>query len=199
MLGRNSLYVFCIGSLLSLTGQIVRFDYRGTVGIDTVVVILRHHHHGIHRMARRIATTHPAGAARAVRAAIIAALIVAAPALACAQNAASPAPQSPLSKACQPGAGALAGDPPLPNVAAALAQRKVLRILAMGAAPGRIGAGRRLHRADRGHAGERAQGHRRHHDQSRRLRRTRRQRRNPHEERGRARGARPGALAGRHQ
>jgi hypothetical protein len=40
MLGRNSLYVFCIGSLLSLTGQIVRFHYRGSVGIDTVVVIL---------------------------------------------------------------------------------------------------------------------------------------------------------------
>ena len=39
MLGRNSLYVFCIGSLLSLTGQIVRFYYRGSVGIDTVVVI----------------------------------------------------------------------------------------------------------------------------------------------------------------
>jgi len=40
MLGRNSLYVFCIGSLLSLTGQIVRFYYRGSVAIDTVVVIL---------------------------------------------------------------------------------------------------------------------------------------------------------------
>jgi hypothetical protein len=39
MLGRNSLYVFCIGSLLSLTGQIVRFYYRGSVGIDTAVVI----------------------------------------------------------------------------------------------------------------------------------------------------------------
>jgi hypothetical protein len=39
MLGRNSLYVFCIGSLLSLAAQIVRFYYRGTVGIDTAVVI----------------------------------------------------------------------------------------------------------------------------------------------------------------
>jgi hypothetical protein len=39
MLGRNSLYVFCIGSLLSLTGQIVRFYYRGSVGIDTAVVL----------------------------------------------------------------------------------------------------------------------------------------------------------------
>jgi hypothetical protein len=39
MLGRNSLYVFCIGSLLSLSGQIVRFYYRGSVGIDTAVVI----------------------------------------------------------------------------------------------------------------------------------------------------------------
>ena len=40
MLGRNSLYVFCVGSLLSLTAQIVRYYYRGTVGIDTAVVII---------------------------------------------------------------------------------------------------------------------------------------------------------------
>jgi len=40
MFGRNSLYVFCIGSLLSLIGQIVRFYYRGSVAIDTVVVIV---------------------------------------------------------------------------------------------------------------------------------------------------------------
>jgi hypothetical protein len=39
MLGRNSLYVFCIGSLLSLMAQMVRFYYRGTVGIDTLVVV----------------------------------------------------------------------------------------------------------------------------------------------------------------
>jgi len=39
LLGRNSLYVFCVGSLLSLSGQVVRFVYRGTVGIDTAVVI----------------------------------------------------------------------------------------------------------------------------------------------------------------
>ncbi len=39
MLGRNSLYVFCVGSLLSLTAQFVRLVYRGTVGIDTAVVI----------------------------------------------------------------------------------------------------------------------------------------------------------------
>jgi hypothetical protein len=39
MLGRNSLYVFCVGSLLSLGGQMVRFLYRGTVGTDTAVVV----------------------------------------------------------------------------------------------------------------------------------------------------------------
>jgi hypothetical protein len=39
MLGRNSLYVFCVGSLLSLAAQMIRFYYRGTVGADTVVVI----------------------------------------------------------------------------------------------------------------------------------------------------------------
>jgi lysophospholipase L1-like esterase len=43
------------------------------------------------------------------------------------------------SKSCQPGARALAEDSALPNVAAALAKNKTLRILAMGAAPGRIG------------------------------------------------------------
>ena len=39
MLGRNSLYVFCISSILSLAGQIVRFLYQGSVYIDTTVVI----------------------------------------------------------------------------------------------------------------------------------------------------------------
>jgi len=39
MLGRNSLYVFCVGSLLSLIAQVVRYAYRGTVGVDTVVVV----------------------------------------------------------------------------------------------------------------------------------------------------------------
>jgi hypothetical protein len=39
MLGRNSLYVFCVGSILSLAGQIVRFIYRGNIYIDTAVVI----------------------------------------------------------------------------------------------------------------------------------------------------------------
>ncbi|MBI3704334.1 MAG: SGNH/GDSL hydrolase family protein [Rhizobiales bacterium] len=46
-----------------------------------------------------------------------------------------------LSKACEPGAGATVDESPLPNVAAALKQqRKTLRILAMGAAPGRVNA-----------------------------------------------------------
>ncbi|MGE0565614.1 MAG: OpgC family protein [Pseudolabrys sp.] len=39
MLGRNSLYVFCVGSILSLAGQVARYVFRGTVGIDTAVVI----------------------------------------------------------------------------------------------------------------------------------------------------------------
>jgi hypothetical protein len=40
MLGRNSLEVFCMGSLLSLSAQIVRFVNKGNIGMDTVVVIL---------------------------------------------------------------------------------------------------------------------------------------------------------------
>ncbi|MBS0243591.1 MAG: OpgC domain-containing protein [Proteobacteria bacterium] len=37
-LGRNSLPVFCIGSLLSLAGQIVRFTQGGGLAIDTLLV-----------------------------------------------------------------------------------------------------------------------------------------------------------------
>jgi hypothetical protein len=40
MLGRNSLIVFCVGSLMSLAGQITRFVYRGDIVVDTIVVIL---------------------------------------------------------------------------------------------------------------------------------------------------------------
>jgi hypothetical protein len=39
LLGRNSLYVFCVGSILSLSGQIIRFVYKGNIYVDTVVVI----------------------------------------------------------------------------------------------------------------------------------------------------------------
>jgi hypothetical protein len=38
--GRHSLYVFCVGSLLSLAAQIVRFLFQGRIGVDTVVVIV---------------------------------------------------------------------------------------------------------------------------------------------------------------
>ena len=37
--GRNSLYVFCVGSILSLAGQIIRNFYQGNVAVDTVVVV----------------------------------------------------------------------------------------------------------------------------------------------------------------
>jgi hypothetical protein len=38
LLGRNSLYVFCMGSILSLTAQIIRSVYRGSLVVDTVLV-----------------------------------------------------------------------------------------------------------------------------------------------------------------
>jgi hypothetical protein len=38
LLGRNSLYVFCVGSLLSLIAQVVRLYYQGSVGSDTLVI-----------------------------------------------------------------------------------------------------------------------------------------------------------------
>ena len=40
ILGRNSLNVFCVGSLLSLSGQIIRFLYTGSFAVDTIVVIV---------------------------------------------------------------------------------------------------------------------------------------------------------------
>ena len=57
MLGRNSLYVFCVGSILSLAGQIVRYLYQGNIVIDTAVVIFGVAHHGSHRMASGMART----------------------------------------------------------------------------------------------------------------------------------------------
>jgi len=39
ILGRNSLNVFCVGSILSLIGQIMRFLYSGSVAVDTMIVI----------------------------------------------------------------------------------------------------------------------------------------------------------------
>jgi hypothetical protein len=38
-LGRNSLNVFCVGSLLSLIGQIVRYLYSGSFLVDSIVII----------------------------------------------------------------------------------------------------------------------------------------------------------------
>ncbi|MBX9591509.1 MAG: OpgC domain-containing protein [Hyphomonadaceae bacterium] len=40
ILGRNSLQVFCVGSLLSLSGQIIRFLYSGSLAVDTIVIIV---------------------------------------------------------------------------------------------------------------------------------------------------------------
>ena len=40
MLGRNSLNVFCVGSLLSLGGQIVRFAFSSSLWVDTAVLII---------------------------------------------------------------------------------------------------------------------------------------------------------------
>jgi hypothetical protein len=39
-LGRNSLYVFCVGSVLSLIGQVIRYVYTGSFAVDTIVVVL---------------------------------------------------------------------------------------------------------------------------------------------------------------
>jgi hypothetical protein len=40
ILGRNSLNVFCVASVLSLLGQIVRYLYSGSFGVDTAFVVV---------------------------------------------------------------------------------------------------------------------------------------------------------------
>lgn len=39
-LGRNSLNVFCVGSVLSLAGQILRFVFRGSVSVDILIAVV---------------------------------------------------------------------------------------------------------------------------------------------------------------
>jgi acyl-CoA thioesterase-1 len=85
-------------------------------------------------MARRTATTR---AACALGAALLSALTLCVSARA--QAVPPHEPLSPLSTICQAGSAAIGDQSPLPNVTAALKQRKTLRILAMGAAPGRVG------------------------------------------------------------
>ena len=87
-------------------------------------------------MARRVTTTRTSRASSAGVALIAAALAAFTPARA----QVAPSSAAPVSKACDAGAAAPAETTPLPNVAAALAKRKALRILAMGAAPGRVSA-----------------------------------------------------------
>ena len=95
-------------------------------------------------MACRIATTHTTRFSYFCSGVIVSAVIVLASALAEGPPpTVAPVPDSGaaslVSKACETGTTATADEAPLPNVAAALAQRNSLRILAMGAAPGRVG------------------------------------------------------------
>jgi acyl-CoA thioesterase I len=94
-------------------------------------------------MARRIATTRTTRLACAFGVAFVSALVGFSATRAQGSPPAAAAPAdapTPLSTSCQTGATTLADELPLPSVAAALAQRKTLRILAMGAAPGRVGS-----------------------------------------------------------
>ena len=86
MLGRNSLYVFCVGSLLSLTAQVVRLYYQGSVGSDTLVVCV-----GILVMAFTAWLAESRIARQARRASLVAALGLALTASAFAQAAPPPA------------------------------------------------------------------------------------------------------------
>ena len=143
MLGRNSLIVFCVGSLLSLAGQITRFVYRGDIVVDTVVVIL-----GIAIMAftawlpewREQVRVKSVGAA--VAGVLIAALIAARSSArthrpTAAAGTASPVP-APFSPECQGGSTEIVAE-----IAAAATSRPrcrsagPIRILAIGSSAGR--------------------------------------------------------------
>jgi lysophospholipase L1-like esterase len=87
-------------------------------------------------MARRIATARAACAL--LGAALAGALTFAAVAQTTPPVEAAPTPTL-MTRVCAPGATAQNGEQPLPNVAAALSGRKNVRILAIGAAPGRVG------------------------------------------------------------
>jgi lysophospholipase L1-like esterase len=95
-------------------------------------------------MASRIATTFSTRQARfacTVGLALVSAAVGMGVNAARAQSPPAPAEStSPITKACQPGSVALSDQSSLPNVARALATRKKLRILAFGAAPGRVTA-----------------------------------------------------------
>jgi lysophospholipase L1-like esterase len=88
-------------------------------------------------MACRIASTQ--STRLALGAALVAALLTGIGARAQTAAPSPPAPVVPFSQGCQGGSKALAEESPLPNVANALKERKSLRILAFGAAPGRVG------------------------------------------------------------
>ncbi|MGB7258767.1 MAG: SGNH/GDSL hydrolase family protein, partial [Pseudolabrys sp.] len=93
-------------------------------------------------MARGSSATHRHGALiLALALAVIAPASAQAPAPASAPSAAPAPATAPFSKYCQVGATSIADESPLPNVAAVLAQRKTLRILTIGASPGRNAQG----------------------------------------------------------
>ena len=143
MLGRNSLIVFCVGSLLSLAGQITRFVYRGDIVVDTVVVI-GCRNHGVCRMASGMART---GQVKRLGAAVAGVLTISLIAGAVFGEGTSPAAPAapmppvvtpaPLSPECQGGSTEIVTELPLPNVAAALQKRRTVRILAIGNSTGR--------------------------------------------------------------
>ena len=153
MLGRNSLYVFCVGSLLSLAGQIARFVYRGDILVDTAVVVL-----GIAIMAFTawLPEWREQVRARASAQPCRRPDCIAGVAAAFGAGGGSPAQRprrlrhrrAPYSPECQGGSTEIVAESPLPNVAAALQKRKTIRILAIGASAGRRQGGY-THRIER--------------------------------------------------
>ena len=121
LLGRNSLNVFCAASLLSLIGQITRFEYGGLVATDALIIII-----GVFVMgmvawisewrARRERTWRPLAFALAFELVLILDSR--------AQEAARPVAPPPLTSACEVPADDIAAAAPLPDFAAALKERK---------------------------------------------------------------------------
>ena len=130
LLGRNSLNVFCAASLLSLIGQITRFEYGGLVATDAVIIITGVLVMGMVAWVSEWRARLRMDLAPAIGIALAFELVlIFAPR---AQEAARPAAPPPLSSACDVPAADIAAPVPLPNFAAALKERKSARILAIG-------------------------------------------------------------------
>ena len=137
MLGRNSMQVFCVGSVLSLAWQIVRFYFRGGFVVDTALVISGILVLGVTAWlsewrSREVETAMTRFKAAVCRIVLAAGLLAAGLHATIAQE----RPETglaPVPKLCETPGVQVAPPSHLPAVAGALKERKRINILAIGA------------------------------------------------------------------